>query len=73
MNKNDLVMIYCKHICKCHNEFPLYNYYMLIKRKKNPHKMTETKLRYIKMCCFKQHPFFLKHIRVKKHVSILTF
>jgi hypothetical protein len=32
MRENDggVNTIYCKHICKCHNESLLYNYYMLI-------------------------------------------
>jgi hypothetical protein len=38
MRENDgkvnLIMIYSKHICKCHEVFPLYNYYMLMKKKK---------------------------------------
>jgi hypothetical protein len=28
----NLIKIYCKHICKCHNVSALYNYYMLIKK-----------------------------------------
>jgi hypothetical protein len=28
----NLIKIYCKHICKCHNESPLYIYHMLIKK-----------------------------------------
>jgi hypothetical protein len=27
----NLIKIYCKHICKCHNVIPLCNYYMQIK------------------------------------------
>jgi hypothetical protein len=28
----NLIKMYCKHICKYHNVFPLYNYYMLTKK-----------------------------------------
>jgi hypothetical protein len=31
MEQMKLIKIYCKHICKCHNISPLYNYYILIK------------------------------------------
>jgi hypothetical protein len=34
MERVNLIKIYCEHICKCHNESPLHNYYMLIKKKK---------------------------------------
>jgi hypothetical protein len=27
----NLFQVHCEHICKCHNESPMYNNYMLIK------------------------------------------
>jgi hypothetical protein len=36
----DIMKINYKHICKCHNASPLYNYYMLIKKEeKKAHNM----------------------------------
>jgi hypothetical protein len=32
MDGVNLIKIYCKYICKCHNEPLLYNFYMLIKK-----------------------------------------
>jgi hypothetical protein len=37
-SEGNLIKIYWKHICKCHNVSPSYNYYMLyiLKKKKVP-------------------------------------
>jgi hypothetical protein len=43
----NLIKIYCKHICRCHNVYSLYNYYKLIKsnNKKSSPKKTATTIK----------------------------